>query len=264
MAFLPCSSDGVTAAAASHYQLTVLASAGPTPKTTPPMKKLLALLLVAGSLAAQAAQAVPDSTSSDDVWYLLGGPEGCTPAFRAAAELGVQASSAVTPQQFAALLERSSGMQASITDGGDRAPTMVFLRRPGNRGIADDVFTLVKSEARCRRLAGGTRATSRPAASELPPAPAPAPSPARSTPSRGPSFDCSKAKSLSEKLICSDDELAGLDVKLSEALAIAMKATADPAELHRASVAAWRQRERQCRDRQCLLDWFNQRLNALR
>ena len=147
-----------------------------------------------------------------------------------------------------------------MTDGGDRAPTMVFLRRPANRGIADAVFTLVKSEARCRRLAEGTRATSRPADSELPPAPAPA----RSTHSRGPSFDCTKAKSLSEKLICSDDELAGLDVELREALAIAMKAAADPAELRRASVAAWRQRERQCRDKQCLLDWFNQRLNALR
>lgn len=78
------------------------------------------------------------------------------------------------------------------------------------------------------------------------------------------SFDCAKAKSVPEKLICSDDELAALDLKLSGVFAAALKRSSDPAALRRAGAAAWKQRESQCIDKQCLVSWFNQRLEALR
>jgi hypothetical protein len=123
-------------------------------------------------------------------------------------------------------------------------------------------------------------AAARPASSaSLPPAPAAAPKPpprktevARSTPREvrttaaarlGPSFDCRKARSVNERLICSDPELARLDRDLGRLHARAKRSTPDPAGLKLRDATEWHNREAICRDRECLRRWFAQRRDQM-
>ena len=78
-----------------------------------------------------------------------------------------------------------------------------------------------------------------------------------------PSFDCAKARSVSEKMICSDAELARLDRELGRMYARAKNATTDRAALQRQQEREWRVREALCRDRVCLLRWYAQRRQQL-
>ena len=92
----------------------------------------------------------------------------------------------------------------------------------------------------------------------------PAPPTRRTTPERvAPSFDCAKARSTSEKMICADPELSRLDRDLGRLHARASSAAPDPAAFKRQSDAQWFQRERTCRDRDCLLRWYAQRREQL-
>lgn len=72
----------------------------------------------------------------------------------------------------------------------------------------------------------------------------------------GPSFDCRRARSSTEKMICSDAELARLDRELGRAYERAKKATSDPSAFRRQSDLEWRRRETMCQDRGCLLRWY--------
>lgn len=74
-----------------------------------------------------------------------------------------------------------------------------------------------------------------------------------------PSFDCAKARSIPEKLICADAELARLDRELGELHAEAAAAAQDRRAFQRRSDQRWLDRERACRDRACLLDWYAER-----
>jgi uncharacterized protein YecT (DUF1311 family) len=78
-----------------------------------------------------------------------------------------------------------------------------------------------------------------------------------------PGFDCSKARSATEKMICSDAELARLDRELGQVYARAKNATTDRAAFQRQQDRAWRMREALCRDRTCLLRWYAQRRHQL-
>ncbi|WP_325001182.1 hypothetical protein [Ramlibacter sp.] len=78
-----------------------------------------------------------------------------------------------------------------------------------------------------------------------------------------PSFDCTRARSTSEKLICSDAQLARLDRELGRLHARAKAAASDPAAFKRAGDAEWLRRERECRDRECLLAWYAKRREQL-
>jgi hypothetical protein len=78
-----------------------------------------------------------------------------------------------------------------------------------------------------------------------------------------PSFDCAKARSTPEKIICADPELSRLDRDLGGLYARARDAAPDPAAFKRQSDAQWFQRERTCRDRECLLRWYAQRREQL-
>ena len=78
-----------------------------------------------------------------------------------------------------------------------------------------------------------------------------------------PSFDCGKARSVPEKMICSDPELARLDRELGRLYARAKNATSDPAAFRRRNNEEWRRRESACRDRECLLGWYAQRRDQL-
>lgn len=78
-----------------------------------------------------------------------------------------------------------------------------------------------------------------------------------------PSFDCGKARSASEKIICSDAELAQLDRELGRLHARAKASTSDAVGFRRQNDFEWRRRESTCRDRECLLDWYANRRDQL-
>jgi uncharacterized protein YecT (DUF1311 family) len=90
------------------------------------------------------------------------------------------------------------------------------------------------------------------------PAVAPAAAPA------GPSFDCVKATHATEKMVCADPELAGLDVALSLAYRRARDAAADKDRLRQEQLRWLRESIRPCADKACLARAYRQRLAELR
>lgn len=98
---------------------------------------------------------------------------------------------------------------------------------------------------------------------------APSPSTARETSPRAngaavqPSFDCAKARSTPERIICADAELARLDRELGRLHARAKAAAPDAADFKRENDAQWKLREQTCRDRSCLMEWYAQRREQL-
>src|SRR6185437_14170851 len=80
----------------------------------------------------------------------------------------------------------------------------------------------------------------------------------------GPSFDCAKARSNVEKLVCADPELARLDLELSEAYETALRAGIVEKELQ----VEWIRRNDECVTHsipeQCLRDRITQRIADLR
>ena len=74
-----------------------------------------------------------------------------------------------------------------------------------------------------------------------------------------PSFDCTKAHSATEKLICSDSELAIEDNELFDLYKQAKAKSNDPVAFKAESVDAWKARERYCHDKICLLEWYGNR-----
>ena len=71
-----------------------------------------------------------------------------------------------------------------------------------------------------------------------------------------PSFDCSKAKSVAETLICSDNELAAEDNEMFELYKLAKLKTLNPGQFKTDNQILWKYREKNCVDKRCLLDWF--------
>ena len=78
-----------------------------------------------------------------------------------------------------------------------------------------------------------------------------------------PSFDCNKARSTPEKLICSDAELARLDRELGRVYARAKNSTYDSPAFRRQNNEEWRWRESNCQKRECLLRWYAHRRSQL-
>ncbi|BBJ69059.1 MULTISPECIES: hypothetical protein [Enterobacter] len=77
------------------------------------------------------------------------------------------------------------------------------------------------------------------------------------------SFDCTKAHSKNEVLICSDKRLAELDYNLSETFWLAKKAAKDKIVFLKYSQESWRAREKSCNDKECLLRWYYSRKKEL-
>ena len=78
-----------------------------------------------------------------------------------------------------------------------------------------------------------------------------------------PSFDCARAQSRPEQIICSDVQLAQLDRELGRLHSRAKNASPDPAAFRRQNDQEWRNRESTCRDRECLLRWYAHRRDQL-
>jgi len=73
------------------------------------------------------------------------------------------------------------------------------------------------------------------------------------------SFNCSRAGSVAEKLVCNDAELSALDDQLGKTYRLAKSKAADRRTFTAQSDGFWRWREANCRSRDCLLDWYRQR-----
>ena len=93
-------------------------------------------------------------------------------------------------------------------------------------------------------------------------APAAAPAPAETGPITA-SFDCAKASSAQEKMICSDRDLARLDVDLSAAYRKARDAAADAKALQSEQLQWLKSTRSACSDKACLIEAYKSRLVQL-
>lgn len=76
------------------------------------------------------------------------------------------------------------------------------------------------------------------------------------------SFDCAKARSKSERLICSDPQLSALDDRLAALAAAGKKRAASPRAYQRMLDAAWSERQK-CQDIACVDNWYARRIDVL-
>jgi hypothetical protein len=177
------------------------------------------------------------------------------------ATAGAAAAPAAAPASAAASRERRSTRERGGTGSGTR-------EAPAPR--AGSTSSAAPPDA--------AAVTARASAPRTPVAPAPEPAAAAPEASGGvrqatgdaaglapprPSFDCAKARSTPERLICADAELARLDRELGRLHARAKAAAPDAAAFKRQNDAEWRRREAECRDRDCLLGWYAERRQQL-
>ena len=78
----------------------------------------------------------------------------------------------------------------------------------------------------------------------------------------GTSFDCSKAQSEVEKMICANPELSALDENLSKAFIKVLKATDDKDQLKKEQFAWIRKRDK-CKSNECLQQHYNNQIQIL-
>jgi uncharacterized protein/Tfp pilus assembly protein PilZ len=78
----------------------------------------------------------------------------------------------------------------------------------------------------------------------------------------GTSFDCAKAKTNVEKMICSDAELSALDENLSKAFKEALKSTDDKEQLKKEQFAWMKERDK-CKSNECLQEHYNNQIQTL-
>ena len=71
------------------------------------------------------------------------------------------------------------------------------------------------------------------------------------------SFDCNEAKSLTENLICNNEDLAIADLELASLLKQAKTTVTDKKALNNRVRKQWNYREKNCKDEACLFEWFN-------
>ena len=132
-----------------------------------------------------------------------------------------------------------------------------------------------KAAAPAAKPASNTAAPSAPAPAPAPapeqvaPAPAQTQTPTEAAPAAaetGPitaSFDCAKASSAQEKMICSDRELARLDVELSAVYRKAREAAADAKALQSEQLQWLKATRQACSDKACLAEAYKSRTAEL-
>ncbi|MFM9932878.1 OB-fold protein [Achromobacter xylosoxidans] len=70
------------------------------------------------------------------------------------------------------------------------------------------------------------------------------------------SFDCSKARSVPERLICDTPELSAADENLKAIFDVARSKATNRQEFNSKARQAWNWREQKCRDVPCLRQWY--------
>ncbi|MFM0285843.1 lysozyme inhibitor LprI family protein [Paraburkholderia megapolitana] len=77
------------------------------------------------------------------------------------------------------------------------------------------------------------------------------------------SFQCPKNASSSERLVCGDPTLSSLDDKLATVYQRAKDATPDRDALEADRVNQWQWRQHNCKDKTCVVNWYNRRIGEL-
>ncbi len=75
----------------------------------------------------------------------------------------------------------------------------------------------------------------------------------------GPSFDCGKARSKSEHLICDDRQLSAMDLALASLYGKAKRASSNSPQFRSENSREWRWRQSYCNTKSCLLRWYANR-----
>lgn len=70
------------------------------------------------------------------------------------------------------------------------------------------------------------------------------------------SYDCTKARSIPEHLICHDPVLAASDRELAAKFELAKNSISDISALRQRARKQWNYREKNCKDRECVADWY--------
>lgn len=78
-----------------------------------------------------------------------------------------------------------------------------------------------------------------------------------------PSFNCAKASSGIEKLICSDKDLAKIDVELNTAYMKARETSSNPKQLQTDQIAWIKSSRNACSDKTCLINAYKQRISEV-
>jgi hypothetical protein len=139
------------------------------------------------------------------------------------------------------------------------ADGLASLRAPVEQAVASNAPAVSNPP----RPQSRPRQQPRPGKVEASPAQPAAPAPLASS-RPGPSFDCRKARSVAEKMICADPQLAERDRELGRLHARAKSSAPDALAFRRQNDEEWRRRESSCRDRECLLRWYDERREQLR
>lgn len=95
------------------------------------------------------------------------------------------------------------------------------------------------------------------------PTPVPTPEPKVDTSAFAPSFDCAKASTGPERLICSDRDLSKLDVALSQAYSKAREKSADKNKLKSEQLEWFKRSRNACADKTCMENAYKQRISDL-
>ena len=74
---------------------------------------------------------------------------------------------------------------------------------------------------------------------------------------------CAKASTLVEKIICNDDDLSKLDIELADIFSRAKITAVDKQTFSEQSNARWKQREAECKDKECIFSWYTLRRGEL-
>jgi hypothetical protein len=82
-------------------------------------------------------------------------------------------------------------------------------------------------------------------------------------PLQQPSFDCSKARSIPEYLICHDPDLAAADRDLATIFQQAKDTVADKVAFAERVRKQWNYREKNCHDKACVASWYTYQKNVL-
>ena len=75
----------------------------------------------------------------------------------------------------------------------------------------------------------------------------------------GPSFDCRKATSRTEQIICESPDLARMDRELAIVFVAARQDASNAEEFMRSALESFKEREQTCFDRECLMRWYDKR-----
>src|SRR5690606_14250586 len=77
-----------------------------------------------------------------------------------------------------------------------------------------------------------------------------------------PSFDCAKASTLLENMICGDRELSDLDIKLNSLYSKAKNSSSNKDELRQEQLL-WFKDRNSCVTKNCIADSYKQRISQL-